>query len=179
MLKKSLILLLILNIYPNDQCDNKICAEMAPYVIALNNLCKSRIDQVRNEIALVKVLIEHHWFTIPADLFKKVGQSQQEINRLRKILSQMGIRVQKNNKDYVIDIPSYLSQEEEREARITFSLLIEEEEKKVKNKFFGLLALGTWLYGTYNLLGKEYTVLKFCWSLPDLCQLIRSDELPI
>jgi hypothetical protein len=123
MLKKILIILLILNIYPNDQDyrarERSTISKLFWLGIGVKNL--------------------HISYSNAKHFFNKAGESAQEINHLRKILTQMGIIVQKNNKGYDIDIPSYLSQQEVKEARVICALLIEEEEKKEKNIFLGLL----------------------------------------
>jgi hypothetical protein len=123
MLKKILIILLILNIYPNEQdyraSGRSTFGKLFWLGLALKNA--------------------HSGYSIAKHFFNKAGESAQEINDLRKILTQMGIIVQKNNKGYDIDIPSYLSQQEVKEARVICALLIEEDEKREKNIFFGLL----------------------------------------
>ena len=76
--------------------------------------------------------------------FKKANESEQEIKRLRKILKEMGIIVKKTKDGFRIEMPSYLSQQEEKDARIISSSLIEEEENLAKIKKFGWLAGSIW-----------------------------------
>jgi hypothetical protein len=56
----------------------------------------------------------------------------------------MGIIVKKTKGGFRIEMPSYLSQQEEKDARIISSSLIEEEENLAKIKKFGWLAGSIW-----------------------------------
>ncbi len=126
MLKKILILLLILNAYSSplySKFDISVFRSKDIYIFA--------------SIATILSLKTYK-------NFKKANESEQEIKRLRKILTEMGIIVKKTKEGYVLDLPSYLSQQEDKDARIIWSSLTEEEENLAKIKKFGWLAGSIW-----------------------------------
>jgi hypothetical protein len=126
MLKKILILLLILNAYPSP-----LYSKFDISVFRSKEIC------IFASIATILSLKTYK-------NFKKANESEKEIKRLRKILTEMGIIVKKTKDGFRIEMPSYLSQQEEKDARIISSSLIEEEENLAKIKKFSWLAGSIW-----------------------------------
>ena len=155
MLKKILILLLILNTY-----HTQLYTKSAPKLILDSN---NSYTEDASEIMEFKVFSLFASIAFICTLkayknFNKASQSEQEIYRLRKILNQMGILVTKNTEvvrgwfsinyiaNYTVDIPSYLSQEEEKEGRKNLCSILDEQEILDKNKMFGLPLLGSIIF---------------------------------
>ena len=155
MLKKILILLLILNTY-----HTQLYTKSVPKLILDSN---NSYTKDASEIMDFKVFSFFASIAFICTLkayknFNKASQSEQEIYRLRKILNQMGILVTKNTEvvrgwfsinyiaNYTVDIPSYLSQEEEKEGRKNLCSILDEQEILDKNEMFGLPLLGSVIF---------------------------------
>jgi hypothetical protein len=154
MLKKILILLLILNTYHTQLYTKSV----PKFILDSNDSYTKDASEIMDFKGFSFIASIAFFCTLKAyKNFNKASQSEQEIYRLRKILNQMGILVTKNTEvsgwffrtvkeNYTVDIPSYLSQEEAKEARINFCLFLDEQEILAKNKKFGLPLLGSVIF---------------------------------